>query len=280
MCDVDEKNLPNYQIFWVDDKQLKHTVLKFKADNDEEALLKRDEHDLLNDDHSYYYGKIRYVKHLNKDGTFTMYDMSDTSEIYGIKDDNCKLMKFFGSMIDFFTYWLWQKPIDWWYKTKDIIYLIKHGEKKSNQWNLDMHLIDTLILNVPSLIKNSYGLMFLDEALLRLHKGDESFDLKKYHLEHSGGYPDEVEDLAYRIQIEEYKKLLLNARLYKYYVDAGMIDTDNPDEVAFDKEWRHTLPVKNGTYDEFDYDKLTELYQNAWNNVWDWIKKYGHTLYD
>ena len=32
--------------------------------------------------------------------------------------------------------------------------------------------------------------------------------------------------------------------------------------------------------DEFDYDKLMELYQNAWNNVWDWIKKYGHTLYD
>ena len=281
MSDINEKDLLNYQLFWVDDKQLKHTIIKFKADNDEDALLKCDEYNIMNaGDHLYYYGKIHYVKCLNKDGTFTIRDMSDRSEVHGLIFHKNAFLRIFESVCDFFSYWMWQKPIDWWYSIKDIVYLLKHKESRSNQWNLDMHLIDTIILNVPSLIKNSHGLMFLDEAIKRLNKDNAEFDLKKYHAEHCSGYPDEVEDLAYRIQIEEYNNLLLNARLYKYYSDAGIIDVDNEDEVEFDKKWRHTLPVKTGTYDEFDYDKLNELHQTAWNNVWDWIKKYGHTLYD
>jgi len=280
MNDIDEKDLPNYQIFWVDDKQLKHTVLKFKADNDENALLKRDEYCILHVDHEYYYGRIHYVKCLNKDGTFTIRDISDRSEMHGMSCNKNFLVKIFDSICDFFAYWIWQKPIDWWYDARDLVYLLKHKECRSNQWNLDTHMIDTIILNVPSLIKNSHSLMFLDDAILRLNADDKTFDLKKYHAEHCSGYPDEVEDLAYRIQIEEYNKLLLNAKLYKYYINAGIIDTSNADEVAFDKEWRHTLPVKNGTYDEFDYEKLNELYHNAWNSIWDWMKKYGHTLYD
>ena len=54
MCDVDEKNLPNYQIFWVDEKQLKHTVDKFKAVDNNEAYAKLNEYAAVHDDHQYY----------------------------------------------------------------------------------------------------------------------------------------------------------------------------------------------------------------------------------
>ena len=280
MSDIDEKDLPNYQIFWVDEKQLKHTVLKFTSSNDEDALLKCDEYSIFHVDHDYYYGRVHYVKCLNKDGTFTIRDISDRSDVFGENRSKNAFIRAVDAVCDFFTYWLWQKPVDWWYSIKDTLYLLKHKESRSNQWNLDTHMIDTIILNVPSLIKNSHGLMFLDEAILRLNADDKAFDLKRYHAEHCSGYPEEVEDLAYRIQIEEYSKLLLNAKLYKYYADAGIIDTDSEDEVAFDREWRCTLPVKTGTYDEFDYEKLNELCQNVWNSIWDWMKKYGHTLYD
>ena len=69
-------------------------------------------------------------------------------------------------------------------------------------------------------------------------------------------------------------------RQYKYYSDFGYIDLSNANDVKFDKEWRHTLPVKDGTYDEFDYDKLHNLAQEQWNNIWDWVKKHGQKLYD
>ena len=278
-CDVDEKDLPNYRIFWVDSKQLKHTIKKFKAGSDEEALAELKKFTTDDSTKKHYYGKMHYVRCMSSSGKMKIRALGDSYDPFA--DDKKSILKRALSCIgDFFSFWLWQKPVDWWYKVKDIMYLLKHGEARSNQWNLDSHLIDSIILNVPSLIENSHSLMFLDEAILKFHGDDPNFNLKQYHLDNCCGYPDEVETLAMEIQYEEYKSLLLNAKLYKYYSDAGIIDTNSEDEVKFDKEWRHTLPVKDGTYDEFDYEKLKDMTQTAWNNVWDWVKKYGHTLYD
>lgn len=278
--DIDEEKLPNYKIFWVDNKQLKHVVLRFKAENDEEALAKLNEY-IASDSsqRKHYYGRMHYVRHISSSGKTTVRALDDDFSS-GNEDKVNFFAKIFSSISDFFSYWICTKPIDWWYKLKDIAYLLKHNEARSNQWNLDAHLIDTIILNVPSLIENSHGLMFLDEAILKLHGNEVGFDLKKYHEYNCHGYPVDVENLALKIQNEEYNKLLLNARLYKYYVDAGIVDSSNPVEVEFDMQWRSTLPVKPGTYDEFDYNKLKEMYQKSWNDIWDWIKKYGHTLYD
>lgn len=285
ISNIEEKDLPNYKIFWIDDYS-KKIVLKFKANNEEEAIARYHEYCTKNNDHAYYYGPIRYCKIASKSGDKTKIRILEEHSVIDF-DDECNkpiivkiLKKTIDTIGDFFVFWFLQKPIDWWYDLKDIVYLLKHKEARSNQWNLDQHLIDSIELNLPSLIKHSHGLMFLDEAIMQLHKNDEGFDLKEYHMKHCSSYPQEVEDLAHKIQNEEYNKLLLYVKLYKYYSWYGIVDITNPDEVEFDKEWRHTLPVKPGTYDEFDYDALKRLCDQAWDNIWDWVKKYGHTLYD
>ena len=278
--DIDEENLPNYRIFWVDDKRIKHVVLKFKALNDDEAYAKLKDFDSSHDDHVYYYGIIHYCKCINSSGDkMFIRELNDHAISW---DDSKKnvFLRVVEKIGDFFAYWIYYKPIDLWYKLKDIIYLLKYNEARSNQWNLDYHLLDSIELNVPSLIKYSHCMMFLDEAILQLYGNDAGFDLKKYHESHCACYPKEVEDLAMKIQHDEYNKLLLYVKQYKYYSNYGIIDIDDPDAVEFDNEWRHTLPVKLGTYDEYDYEKLEILYNTAWNNIWDWVKKYGHTLND
>lgn len=277
--DIDEKALPNYKLFWVDSKQLKHTVKKFKASTDEEACKMLDEFCHSNVEHKYYYGRIGYARCITASGKMVLRELGEDF-MYEDEDKKNMFMRFLSWIGDFFSYWLWQKPVDWWYKLKDIAYLLKYKEERSNQWNLDMHLLDTIELNLPSLIKNSHGMMFLDEAIIKLHGNEAGFDLKKYHQDHCSAYPSDVEKLAIEIQEHEYNKLLLNVKLYKYYSNAGIIDSSKEDEVEFDKKWRCTLPVKPGTYDEFDYNKLQEMYQKSWNDIWDWIKEHGHTLYD
>ena len=50
---------------------------------------------------------------------------------------------------------------------------------------------------------------------------------------------------------------------------------------AFDNEWRRTLPIKKGTYDEIDdYKKLIAMTNEQWNKIWDWMKAYGQKLND
>ena len=279
--DVNEEDLPNYKIFWVDDKHNKHIVTKFKAKDDNEAKTRLNEYCNALNDSAYYYGRIHYVKYCSPNGD-TKIKCMDDKDIFLVDDDYKQnaFIKAFKSIGDFFEYWFLQKPLDWWYKMQDVAYLLKYGEARSNQWNLDCHLLDTIELNVPSLIKYSHGMMFIDEAILELHKNDKNFDLRKYHEEHCRGYPDDVEKLAMKIQNDEYNKLLLYVKLYKYYSDFGCVDLSNANDVKFDKEWRHTLPIKDGTYDEFDYDKLNNLAQEQWNNIWDWVKKHGQKLYD
>lgn len=280
--EIDEKDLPGYKIFWVDENNKKHVVSKFKADNDDEALKTLASFKEKNKDHEYYYGHIHYVKCVDSSHKVVMMsDIDDRDDlVFDFRKKKNALVSFFEKIIDFITYWTYDKPVDWWYALKDICYLLKYGERCSNQWNLDYHLVDSIILNVPSLIKHSHGLMFIDDAIVQLHGNEKGFDLKKYHEEHCMGYPKEDEELAVKIQDEEYRKILLYAKLYVYYSNFGIVDINDKDEVKFDKTWRHTLPIKPGTYDELEYDKLNCLAKYAWENMWDWVKKYGQTLND
>ena len=280
-CDysVDEESLPNYKIFWVDERQQKHVVEKFKAENDETAYAHRDEYCCEHTDHKYFWGKMYYVKCMTSSGKVITRALDESHDCM-LDNDMSLFMKIISAVGDFFACWLWQKPIDWWYKLKDVMYLLKYKEARSNQWNLDQHLIDSLELNLPSLIENSHGLMFLDDAILKLHENEKDFDIKKYHEQHCNDYPSDVEKLALDIQHAEYSTLLLNVKLYKYFTSYGIIDHECQNDIEFDKKWRHLLPVKPGTYDEFDYIKLQELRQKSWNDIWSWVKEHGHTLYD
>ena len=231
----------------------------------------------------YYYATIHYAIFVDNDGNKGQeYDIDDTCYanklIYAEKSFIKRIYK---TIKDFFEYWLIIKVNDIRYAIRDFIYLMKNKEAYSNQWNLDLHLLDSIERNVPSLIENSNALAFIDEAIVKVHGNDPGFDIKKYHEEHYAGYPEDIEKLAIEIQNTEYSNLLLYVKLYKYYSTFGFVDFTNSEEIEFDKKWRHTLPIKPGTYDEIaDYDKLTSLSNEYWNKIWDWMKVYGQKLND
>ena len=231
------------------------------------------------DGHKFYYSKIFYIDVLGKDGH--THEECDIDDHRSLSCSKSVLSYISNAVQDFFTCWIpdTTHKVKCW--VRDIVYLLKNKEEYSNQWNLDAHLLRSIELNVPSLIENSHGLMFLDDAILQLHRDDKDFDLAKYHKDHCMGYPEDVEKLAMEIQNEEYRKLLQHVKLYKYYSEAGFIDYDNKDDVEFDKRWRHTLPLKPGTYDEIlDYKRLESMAQEQWNSIWDWMKKHGQKLWD
>jgi hypothetical protein len=278
-----EEKRPNYKIYHFGKNHYDKIVDdRFYAENDNDAYTYLQAFiNTSKDDVKRYYATIHYSSIVDEDGNKTEeFDIDDMKNVVMYRKTS--FIKRVGMHIaDFLRYWLIDKPRDFRYKIHDLMYLIKNGEEYSCRWNIDQHIIDTLEKNIPHLIKNSHSLMFLDEAILKMHENEKDFDLTKYHIYNCGVYPKEVEDLAIKMQNEEYSKLLQYIKLYKYYSSYGDFNEDDPDEVAFDKEWRHTLPIKLGTYDEIsDYSKIDNLVKDSWNKIWDWMKLYGYKLND
>lgn len=281
------KNKPNYKIWHFGrTKWDKIVVERFYAENDEKAyeyLEDFKKNNLQIDGKEHYYSTIYYTRCVdNKWNKSEEYDIEDReSRALWYSKDKSWLKKAWEEVTFFFGYYFIDRPKDLWYWIRDLKYLLKNKEAYSNQWNLDWHLIDSIERNLPSLIKNSHSLAFLDEAIIQMHGHEPGFDLDKFYRDNYMGYPKDLEELALKIQNEEYNKLLLNVKLYKYYSSFGSIDFDNKDEVEFDKIWRRTLPIKKGTYDEIsDYKELIKLTKDSWNSIWDWMKAYGQKLND
>ena len=286
---MEDKNTPkpNYKIYFFKgvSKWEKEVVEKFYAEDDDAAYAYLEE---VKKSGKYagkelYYKTITFASTIDGKGNRSPeVDAEDfRAMVHWIHENTPWHKKAWEEVKDFFAYWLVDRPKDLYYWTRDLVYLLKNKEAYSNQWNLDWHILDSIERNVPSLIKHSHSLAFIDDAILQVHGHEPGFDLDKFHEDHCAGYPQDIEDLAIEIQYEEYKKLLLYVKLYKYYANFGDVDFNNPDEVAFDKEWRHTLPLKKGTYDEVsDYKALFALSQEYWDKIWDWMKKHGHTLND
>ena len=275
---------PNYKIFHFDKQRDKIVDERFHAENDEQAyahlLSFRESHH--EDGVEYFYQNILYTSIIDFP-TMPEYDIEDHRFYTQWKKANQVLSKWdvFVEKVDDFLYCIADTFSNIKWKVRDFIYLMRHKEAYSNQWNLDWHLIDSIELNLPSLIKHSHAMCFLDEAVKELHKDDPNFDIYKYYAECQGNYSKEVESLAMKIQNEEYGKLLLYVKLYKYYANGGNIDYDDPEQVEFDKKWRHTLPIKPGTYDRFsDYKLLDKMTREQWENIWDWVKQHGQKLCD
>ena len=280
-------NKPNYKVYYFKDssKCCKVVIERFYAENDDAAYahleeVKKTHLELTNE---LYYATLHYVSIVDENGNRTHeVDIDDHRKWLWLNRSNVPLLKkILEEVKDFFAYWLVEKPKDIYYWTRDLVYLLKNKEAYSNQWNLDWHILDSIERNVPSLIKNSHSLAFINEAVIQAHKDVPEFDLDEYNKEHCCGYPKEIEELAMKIQKEEYANLLLHVKLYKYYANFGIVDFDDPEQAAFDKEWRHTLPVKKGTYDEIsDYNELLALSKEHWDKIWDWMKAYGEKLND
>lgn len=278
---------PNYRIWhFGKDRWNRVTDEKFYAENDDAAY----EHlvGFMNtipvfDGRKFYYSHIHYVQCIDANGKQSPeFDLDDhASRIAWHKISIPWWKRALEEAIFFFSYYFVDKPKDLYYWIRNLVYLLKYKEAYSNQWNLDWHILSSIERNVPSLIENSHSLAFIDEAILKVHGNEPGFDLDQYHRDNCAGYPKEIEELAVKIQNEEYRNLLLYVKLYKYYANYGDIDFNNSEEVEFDNAWRHTLPIKKGTYDEIaDYKKLTAMTKEQWNKIWNWMKAYGQKLND
>lgn len=282
---------PNYKIWHFGKSRWDKVVVeRFWAESDEKALERLEEvKKSWNGNEELFWSTVHYTCVIDDDG-----EMSDEVDI----DDGRKNVEWlwggkkkkkkgkwwkraWEEVAFFFEWWLVDRPKDFWWWMKDLVYLLKNGERRSAQWSLDWHLLDSIERNVPKLIENSHCLAFIDEAIMKLHGDEEGFDLDKFLREHCSGYPEEVEKLAVEIQREEYEKLLQHVKLYRYYSDMGHGDFDDPEWVELDKKWRGTLPLKRGTWDEIeDWKKLVKLAQDEWEAVWEWMKKHGQKLND
>lgn len=158
---------------------------------------------------------------------------------------------------------------------------IRTGHGILEGWNLDIHVIDDLIYNIPKLIADRHGtpVEFCVKARAELHKDDKKFDAEKSYAENPESTDAEMA-LARKMWDEILEQGLLYAKLYKFYSNYGIIDGNSPEDLAFKAEWSKTIPYMPGTYKEIDYVKLQALQDKRWNSLWNWFKLYGRELWD
>ena len=136
----------------------------------------------------------------------------------------------------------------------------KHGIRE--EWDIAYHMMQDVLFNIPRLIKLKHGIPAIFHEM-----GKKAFpnDEKKAWKRGEELYDDEL------------RKVLLYIRLYFYYSNYGIVHKNEKDMVKIDNEYRKTLPNKNSdTY----YTELDRLTQNAWNNIWDWVKEWGQYIWD
>lgn len=269
---------PNYQIFTIESNCKKNVVERFYADSNKAAndYLVENYVKTVNGSKKHYWGHYSPIKVLHDDGTTTEYTCYEA--IIG------KTEGFWNKVKEFFAvdvaYYLWDKPKDLWYWLKDLVFLNKNKIERRASWSFDTYVLEMIEKTLPRLMEDKVGIsqLFIDQAICDLHKDDASFDLAKYNEDHcSTGYPKEVDRLAEKMMEKAYNEILLHIKLYRYYSDFGVVEDKDQ---AFDKEWRSTLPIIEGSYDEFDYKKLQSLADQEWNAIWEMMKAYGRTMWD
>lgn len=140
---------------------------------------------------------------------------------------------------------------------ENYINLIKDKHEYNEWWSIDYHMLNDLRYNLPILIKKLHGYpTFLEEHAKK--EGKEPFEIWK----------------------DELKNLLLNVNLYLYYSSYGHVDKDDKQLQEIHKEYKDTIPIHEGTRHDIDYLELGKLTNKHWDFIWDWMKKYGQSLWD
>ena len=265
----------NYRIVRIDENGKKVTMVKFWAPDDKGALAYlADYKRAANKAYTYYWDNWSPTRVVSEDGkTVKEYESIEDSW----KDSRGSWLSRAWDNVCWYSFgWPLSKldNLRWW--LADMWYFAKHKQYRRASWNLDIYVLETLKHNVNVLLKTKHGIspVFVDEARKTLHKEDKSFDLKKYNAEHVNVTPEE-EKLSLEIQEKTYKQLVAAIDRYCYYYDFGITS-----DKALDKELRSTLPIKQGSYDVFDYAKLHAMAQKQWCKIWEWMKLYGQTLWD
>ena len=119
-----------------------------------------------------------------------------------------------------------------------------------------------------------------EEQMTRLIASNEGFSSR---IKHTIYFPDYTEDewkLGKKLRADEYDRMLEYVALYDYYSNFGITNKELVDDVeAFENKWKKTLPIKPGTYRDFDYKKLDALADKYWNKIWEWMRTYGRALW-
>ena len=186
---------------------------------------------------------------------------------------------------------LWQELSTWWYTHissrlidikywfKDIFYWLKTKHNRKESWEIFSSILGILEHNIPLLIKNHVGIpsRYCAEARKKIHSKDKNFDLEESFRQNPNSNDEELK-LASKLYEDDLNQLLLNVRLFNYYEGFGIIDKNNPDEVALSKQYK--IPYKKGSWKEIDYVKLEKLTNTCNNAIFNQLKDIGRCLWD
>lgn len=280
------KNKTHYKIYRIekDEKtgeEKKITMSKFWAKDDVEAYEELKKYrKVANRAYTYYYATTGYYvgNSLDKDGKVKRYD--DLKEMMGDHSDK-SIFAFIKDVALSPFEWIWDKAKDLRYWTTEVMFfLMNDHHKRCEHWSLDSHMVDDIIFNIPLLIKNKRVVPsnFCAKARTKLNEKNPKFNLEKSLAEKPESDDKEIE-LAGKMWDEELEKVLLYAKLYKFYENYGIVDKKDLEQVKFAKTWGKTIPYKPGTYNHIDFEKLRMLENKYWNSLWNWIKDNGRDLW-
>lgn len=269
--DAEQEQHPNqtkYKIFEVDDG--KHIILEYfwkttKSEAYQYLLEVREEMNRAD----IYFDKAYHAIHLNDDGTIAVYD--SLKEM--LKDNDAD-----EDDVEESPYEIAKREKD--AMMRDIKFFINHydhetcsSHMRSESWSLDSHILKDLEFNIPIIKEEANGVPqdYIDKACEMLHEDyeelvqNEESDRKMF-------------DLAKKLWHEELDNMLHHIWLYEYYVDHGIISDNVPNEMKeFLKNYK--MPMEDGQYDVIDYMKTSDLAQAEWKAIWEWMTKYGQSLW-
>ena len=176
----------------------------------------------------------------------------------------------------------WSKITDCWYWLKYLWYYIRTGHDYRASWSLDSHVLSEIAWNLKILKNDDIGCspLFLDKARAIVHKDEKDFDAEEYAKKLNYDYDEQEWDLGKKLRALEYDNMLEYIALYDYYSNFGIANKELVADVAeFESKWKKTLPIKPGTYRDFDYKKLDSLANKYWNKIWEWMRTYGKVLW-
>lgn len=265
---TEKTSKPNYAVLEISKDGSKSVACKFYAENEDEAIkfLEDNYSNSQSSEHQYMYTSVWYCDVLDAEG-----NSHEEEHIRGIYEHHGPDESFLEKTKDFFIYDVFGKLKRIWWWITDLVFLNKNKIEKSAFWSFDTYILEMIIKVVPYLAENSHGIaeVFITEAMDELKKTDPNDRASQ-----------EVMDKAVEIMKKHYNELVLHVKLYDYYCNHGSCTFEFDGKAEFEEQHKSALPIKPNSYMMFDYVKLNELVNAEWDAIWDWMKKYGQTLYD
>ena len=166
------------------------------------------------------------------------------------------------------------------WKRERLAYWKKNKHDIQESWNLELHLLGDLKWNLKRLNEEGYGINseFIQDIVMEDHKDEPDFDYNKFMEKFwCGGSVGDVEDRAIQRQKETYERICHLVDLYTFYYNSE-VDGEEVNENTRTEDMREIYIPQ--TYDMIDYMAMSEKGKEAWNEIWDLVKRYGQQMND